>query len=301
MGLRCAVASALASRATALLLIAAALSACSKAQPKRSRTGPPAVTASGCGAPGQRGGDFKLQINDGNGSARDYEVIVPEPVDPDKRLALTFVYHGAGGTIAAAKSFGLQNAAGAAQASIFVFPQGIPYQSFGVGWDDACDGYDMVLFDQLLAKLSAQYCIDEKAVFAAGFSWGGDHVTALSCCRGDRIAAIAGASCTDEFADAAKASTYNNLPCPAAGHSAIRFTFDPAGDQAYKAQYFSSTAELYRSFNACSTATTAAESGPCLSFDGCTKPFVECPYPGLGHQLPPNWASDTWSFFSSVR
>ena len=137
--------------------------------------------ASGCGVPPTRTGDFHMQTTDGADAVRDYEVLVPSTASPTTPLALTFVYHGSGHSESGAKAFGLQNAPGAASASIFVFAQGVPFQNFGVGWDDACSGYDMVFFDHMLAELEATYCIDKKAVFAAGFSWGCDQVTTLSC------------------------------------------------------------------------------------------------------------------------
>lgn len=286
-----------------LVAVTALLATCSPDCPRRRTLAarPTTPDASGCGLSPPHTGDFYMQTTDGNGTPRDYEVIVPSTASSNTPLALTFVYHGAGNTESGAKAFGLQRAPGAASASIFVFPQGIPYRSYGVGWDDSCSGYDMVFFDNMLNSLEATYCIDRKAVFAAGFSWGGDQVTSLSCCRGDRLRAIAAASCTDDFSNPADASTYVNRPCPSSGHTGIRFTFDPAGDVGYSAQYFATTIALYRSFNGCSSSTTPTTVNPCASFNGCTTPLVACPYPGLGHALPPNWAADTWSFFSTFR
>ena len=36
-----------------------------------------------------------------------------------------------------------------------VDPQGIGYQTFGVGWDDSCSGYDVAFFDTMTAALEA--------------------------------------------------------------------------------------------------------------------------------------------------
>ncbi len=252
--------------------------------------------SSGCGKAAPRTGDFHLQTTDGNGTARDYEVIVPASYNPSTPLALTFVYHGAGGTQADSKQMGLHTATGAAAASIFVFPQGIYFHPYGIGWDDHCSGRDMVFFDRMAATLKASYCIDESNVFTAGFSWGCDQVTALACCRGSSIRAMAAASCTDEFNSAADYRTYWNSPCPSSPKMGIRFTYDPNGDGGYSAQQFASTAALYRSFNAC-TATGSSGTG-CSSVQGCGAPFLDCRYPGMGHTLPANWANDTWSFFA---
>ena len=253
----------------------------------------------GCGTAGAATGDLHLHANDGNGTARDYELLVPDGYDPATPLALTFVYHGAGGNESSSKGFGIQNAPGAADASIFVFPKGIQFQNYGIGWDDSCGGYDMPFFDAMLESIESTYCIDPARVFVAGFSWGGDQTTALTCCRGDILRAVAPASCTDEFGDAAQYDSYSNLPCPVANHAAIRFTHDANGDSAYPNPLFATTSELFRSFNGCNDSSTATSPSPCASYDGCSNAYVECPYDGLGHALPGGYGDDTWSFFAS--
>ncbi len=208
-----------------------------------------------------------------------------------------FVYHGSNATSAVAESYGIQTLPTAAASALFVFPQGVPFESYGVGWNDACSGYDMVFFDHMLATLTADYCIDETRIFAAGFSWGGDQVTALACCRGASVRAVASAACTDEFSNPKDFRSYENLPCPAAGTTAVRFSFDPAGDEALSADMFASTSALYRTLNGCATSVSAA-AGACRSYAGCKEPFLECAYPKLGHGLPKSWARDTWNFFA---
>ncbi len=247
-------------------------------------------------------GDFHRQTTDGSGTSRDYEVRVPASYDPNKPLALTFVYHQSGGSEASAIAFGLQTAPGAADASIFVYPQGINYESYGIGWNDACSGYDMPFFSNMLSELESSYCIDPNRVFAAGFSWGCDYVTALACCRGANLRAVAVASCSDDFSNPADYTTYFNKTCSGTGNTGIRFTYDPGGDVGYTAQEFSTTINLYQSFDGCSSSTTATNVSPCVSHQGCkTAPLLTCPYPGLGHNLPSSWPGDTWNFFSTFQ
>ena len=260
-------------------------------------TGGNAKTSAGCGRPAQTG-TLRRKAADGAGKTREFELLVPASYDANKPLAVTFVYHGQGGDEEVAKSYGLQNAPGAEDASIFVFPRGIPFEGYGVGWNDKCSGYDMPLFDHMLSDISDNFCVDPSRVFAAGFSWGGDHVTALACCRGSRVRAIAPASCSDEFSDASDHCTYNNAPCPNAGATAVRFTFDRAGDGPLTAQHYKATTELFRGLGRCSSSGVAGKQ-PCVAFEGCSQPYVECGYSGLGHALPPGWASDTWQFFAS--
>jgi len=229
-------------------------------------------------------------------------VLVPTGYNPTVPLAVTFIFHGAGGTEAYAKTWGLQQAPSAASASIFVFPQGVDYSGYGVGWNDLCTGYDVVFFDNMLAAIRGTYCIDVNRVNVAGFSWGCDFVTALTCCRGDKIHAVAAASCSDEFANAADYKTYANYPCTANSTAAIRFTHDsnPSGDGQYTGVQFIATRQLFAAINSCSATSVAATPSPCVSYQSCARPLVECAYSGLGHSLPANWAADTWNFFSGT-
>jgi polyhydroxybutyrate depolymerase len=255
--------------------------------------------SSGCGLTGKATGDLQLKVRDGANVMRDLAVLVPGSYKPNTPLALTFVFHGAGGTSADAKAFGMQDATGASAASIFVFPQGVQFQSYGIGWDDGCSGYDMPFFDNMLATIGASYCIDLNRVFAGGFSWGCDQVVALACCRSDKVRAIAAASCTDEYSDPADYKTYQS--CPARSKvSAIRFTHDTLGDSGYPAPLFATTLSLFRAWNGCSTTSTATTPSPCQAYSGCGAPLVDCPYDNLQHALPGGWGSDSWKFFSSL-
>jgi polyhydroxybutyrate depolymerase len=256
--------------------------------------------SAGCGTTPAHTAAYTGTTTDGKGTSRSYSVLLPAAYDKDKPLAITFGYHGAGGTSSAAQAFGIQNGSGAAAASIFVFPQGIDFESDGVGWDDTCAGYDMVLFDNILAAMEKSYCIDTARVFVAGFSWGCDQVTALTCCRGDKIRAMSGASCTDEYSDNTNYKTYANLACPHLDKTGIRFTHDASGgDSAYPKPEFATTSSLYQSWAACPTFTGTLTADQCHTYAGCASSFIECPYTGLGHATPANWGPDTWAFFAS--
>ena len=201
----------------------------------------------------------------------------------------------------------------------------------------------MTFVKNILASTEANYCVDQKRVFAAGFSWGCELVTALNCCEGTLFRGISTASCTDEFSKGVVADVndpnsylnYDNLDsagiCRGRGGAAIRYTHDSSGgDTAYNVPSFTQTSHLLRSINSCSNTSTQVDSttlapvvpgrsssaiqrlldkfkaltqatGVCRSFNGCASPFVECSYPKLGHDLPANWGSDTWQFFSSPQ
>jgi len=256
--------------------------------------------SSGCGLTGMRTGTFHVATRDGNAVRRDFMVVVPATYNPTVPLDLTFVYHGLNQNEAIAASWGVQDTPGAANASIFVFPQGRQVGTDGIGWDDSCGGRDMPFFDHMMSILESSYCINTQKIFAAGFSWGCDQTVALSCCRGDVIRAVGAASCSYAFNDPSDYTTYMNLTCPTATDAAYRFTHDSNSDGAYTLQQFQSTSALMRSFNSCAATATPTSPSPCVSYDTCAHPVVECAYPSLGHQLPSGWGADTWNFFNSL-
>lgn len=260
--------------------------------------------SAGCAKTGVQTGKFSLTTTDGNNTTRTFLMQVPTVYYSTKAYSLNFVFHGAGGNSASSYSWGLQNAPGASQDGIFVFPDGIAYLNYGIGWNDNNNGYDLPFFDNMVKNLEANYCVDDSRVFATGFSWGGDFVTALSCARGDVLRAAAVNSATDEFSNNADYRTYANLPCPTAVHPPLRYEHAVGADSAYPAPDFASTSLLFQSFNSCSSSSTTYPSTTntmtCASYNNCAKQLIECPFnASLGHTLPPNWASDTWSFFTS--
>ena len=260
----------------------------------------PDARSSGCGRPNRQTGSFEAQTVDGRGTARVYRVQVASPYDPNDPLSLTIVFHGGGSDDAGAVGLGLQDVPGAAAASIFVFPRGAPFEDHGIGWDDSCHGYDMPFFDDIVASIEADYCVDPTRVFVAGFSWGCDFVTALACCRGDRLGAVAAASCSDEFSDPGDVRTYANATCPTSSRAAVRFTHAIGGDSLYPAPLFSTTAALFGALNHCASRRTVETSDSCVALSACSHPVIDCAIPGIDHAPGPNWAADTWAFFKQV-
>jgi poly(3-hydroxybutyrate) depolymerase len=268
------------------------------------------ATSSGCGKRALHTGLFNLHTTDGHHVTRTFLVQLPPTYNPSRAYPLIFVFHGAGGNSSQSYSWGLQNVNETSEVNessdngIFVFPDGINFQHYGVGWDDSKSGYDMPFFDNMLKSMEVDFCVNSKRVFVAGFSWGGDFVTALACARGSVIRAAAANSTTDEYSSVNNFATYHNLPCPTNTHPAVRFEHAVGGDSAYPAPRFATTSSLFRHFNSCSTASTSVHSSTnvmsCKSYNSCSKEFVECSFnANIGHTLPPHWAMDTWAFFSS--
>lgn len=262
-----------------------------------------AAATVGCGKKAQNG-LITLTTTDGLGHSRSFMVQVPADYSTSKTYSLNFVFHGAGANGWQSHSWGLQNATGAAEAGIFVFPNGVPYKGYGVGWDDRNNGYDMPFFDNMVKKMESTYCINRARVFVAGFSWGGDFVLALTCSRGSVIRAAAVNSASDEFNNKTSYLTYQNLPCPTTTHPPMRFVHAVGGDFAYPSPNFANTSKLVQHLNACAATTTSAHSSTsvmtCVTHNSCAKEFEECSFnDSIGHAIPPNWASDTWTFFQS--
>src|SRR5882757_3435657 len=264
-------------------------------------------TSPGCGRTGHHStGVFKWTVIDGARRMRSFLVQVPATYDTARAYPLSFVFHGAGGSSAQSYSWGLQNVTGASENGIFIFPDGINFQNYGIGWDDTKTGYDMVFFDNMAKTVETYFCVDAARVFVAGFSWGADFVTALVCNRGNAIRAAASNSATDEFNVSTNYLTYQNMPCPTTVHPAVRFVHAAGGDSMYPAPYFANTSKLLRLFNTCGTTSTAVASSTtvmtCASYNGCSSQIIECSFnTSIGHNLPPNWAKDTWGYFSTFK
>ena len=258
----------------------------------------------GCGKQPPSTGLLNLTTTDGNQRSRAFRVRVPAHYDPGKAYALVLLFHGAGTSSAQSYSWELQNAPGAADGALFVYPEGIKFRSDGIGWDDSSTGYDLPFFDHMVGEMETQFCVDAARIFAAGFSWGGDFVTTLICERGQVLRAAVVNSASDEFKDRADYSTYQNMPCPGTKRPAIRFEHADGGDSQYPAPFFATTSALLQHLSACGSRAPASRTGAlsCASFTACANDYTECSFDArIGHALPPGWAADTWAFFSTVR
>lgn len=260
----------------------------------------PPVRSSGCGTEAPYHGEkaFKIELPGpgGNATVRDYGVRAPQQADYDssKPLPVIFVFHGAGGT----NDFESMNTAAGGEAgknAIFVAGQGIPYQSYGVGWDENCNGYDVAFFDAMLEQVAADFCVDRERIFATGYSWGADMSNTLGCCRGDVVRAVMPASggemlvgntgeCTEEI-------------------STFRITYGNA-DNVYSQDAFAAMVNFYKKAHGCSDSSTpgpeptpSEKQGVCKTYNGCAKPVIECVYP-VGHLVPEFWREDVWKFVS---
>jgi polyhydroxybutyrate depolymerase len=118
-----------------------------------------------------------------------------------KPTPVVFVFHGHGGLAGdAAKEFAMQKAWPDA---IVVYPRGLPTpagndpQGKETGWQynpGEQNDRDVKLFDVALDELRGNFKVDDKRIYAVGFSNGGGFTYVLWSMRGDQLAAIASAS-----------------------------------------------------------------------------------------------------------
>lgn len=151
------------------------------------------VKSEGCGkTPSLKSG--KALSIDVSGSARTYNLKVPDDYDNSKPYRLIMSYHWLGGSAdnvsdggVAKPYYGLWDLA--AGSAIFVAPQGLK-GSMGVGWENK-NGADVEFSRQLIAKIEGEFCIDKSRIFCEGFSMGGSMSYAMACAMGDVVRAVA--------------------------------------------------------------------------------------------------------------
>ncbi|HEY7771605.1 MAG TPA: carbohydrate binding domain-containing protein [Marinagarivorans sp.] len=139
--------------------------------------------SAGCGqAPGQLGSQNN-GIPIGN-AGNAYYVTLPQNYDRNKAYPLFFVHHPSGGSglTWGENSAGFSNEAKAN--GIFVYPKAI---NINGGWH----GNDFQMFEPLYNRITNEFCVNKAAVFATGYSSGGDYSGMLGCEHADKITAIA--------------------------------------------------------------------------------------------------------------
>ena len=114
------------------------------------------------------------------GASRQWWVWLPNNYDPTKAYPTIFLFHGCGD---ANNVVPMQNVTN--DQAILVRGAGTQANTC---WDQSPDGVDVTFFDQMLAAVSAQRCVDTARVFAVGYSSGSWLVNSLDCRRADKLA-----------------------------------------------------------------------------------------------------------------
>lgn len=155
-------------------------------------TGGAAGQPGGCALPPVAPGTSEIKITS-SGVERSARLVVPAGYDSTKKTPLIMVFHGYTETAEQIEKISQMTPAAAKQGVLVVYPTGIS-TSWNAG---SCCGSgsssnrpDVKFVGDLLDSLQQQLCIDEKRVYAAGFSNGGMLSNRLACELSDRIAAI---------------------------------------------------------------------------------------------------------------
>lgn len=123
------------------------------------------------------------------GETREVLVAVPEDYDRDTPHRLVFGFHGRTNPAERVRRYyGLEDAMAEGAPTIFVYPSAQRQADGTFIWRVP---EDLDLFDAVVERLSADYCIDRGRVFAAGHSLGASFVNTLGCLRGDALRGIA--------------------------------------------------------------------------------------------------------------
>lgn len=245
-----------------------------------------ATPSPGCGnARTLQDGNLTLQSG---GTNRTYHLKTPSDYDPNRPYRVIFMFHWNYGSIDAIVNppdadfntdepyYGLEDLAG--DSTIFVVPQGLS-DSGGAGWSNR-DGQDVNFFDDMLAAISADLCIDTSRVFTTGFSFGGAISYKLACVRPEAIRG---------------AMIYNGGPVsgnnPAECTTPVAwFQSHGADDQIFNYQTGLMILDVFTSLNGCTAMTPpmpSQDEHTCVSFEGCAQPTRFCGF-GSGQNNPNN-------------
>lgn len=146
-----------------------------------------------------------------DGLLRSYQVYEPPSYDPAVPSPLVLNYHGLGSNAFEQRYYSGFDAVAADSNFIVVYPDGINAAwNSGLVTQSLAD--DVGFTNALIDKLSADYNIDQRRVYATGMSNGGFMSYRLACELENRIAAIA--SVTGALADDIIPACQSNRPVP---------------------------------------------------------------------------------------
>lgn len=182
------------SRVLAAVLIGASVLAPAATAAPPAPSGPAASATGTCSGKSDAEGGTTLrhQIHSG-GRERSFRVHLPEGYEAAKPSPLVVVYHGRGSSAELTQGFsGLDGLPAVVAYADGVIGTGDGNRQAWEGAPYSAPGVDDVAFtEDLLDRLAADYCIDERRVYATGKSNGAGLVGILACDLADRFAAVA--------------------------------------------------------------------------------------------------------------
>ena len=230
----------------------------------------------GCGKTSQTGA-FQASMTS-SGLTRGYYLSVPSTYDPNVPQRLAFGYHGSNYSGVRMRTYLDYEKAPLVDGSIFVYPDGLPLdgQPDNIAWDLSANGRDLAFFDDLLAKLMSEYCIDPNRILVGGQSFGGLMTNEVGCLRGNVVRAIVVVA-----GSGPRASTCQ-------GQVAVWITHGE-DDTSVPFARGEASRDRWVAANHCTTTTVVGDPPQCLDYQGCDPghPVIWCPHVNdSGHQVP---------------
>lgn len=229
---------------------------------------------------------------------RTFDWFVPDSHDGVHPIPMVFVFDGVTGKGANARATYPVEAA-ANGAAVFVYPD---TDTTGT-WDlthGPENNPDVDFYDQMLAQLGKNLCIDTNRVFVTGFGAGASFSNQLGCFRGTDLRALA--SHAGEGPISPEFSQTGTLVCPEKPIAAL-ITHGSA-DQVIVESDATNTRDFWGGVNGCRTGglQTFETFAPCINLLGCSsdRPVTFCEIDGLDHTLWSEAAPATWAFFSQL-
>ena len=152
--------------------------------------------ARACRAPALAPGDSTRMLTVAN-TNRTYILHVPNTYSGDQPVPLVIDFHGFGGSGQGERNSSSYVAATAGDGAILAFPSGLSDGAGpGFNFGPCCvSGVDDIAFARaMVAQIQASACIDDKRIYAVGFSNGGGMSYKLACDAADLFAAVAPAA-----------------------------------------------------------------------------------------------------------
>jgi poly(3-hydroxybutyrate) depolymerase len=245
-----------------------------------------AMPSAGCGTAtaSPMSGHFTI---DAAGTAREYIIKIPTGYDRNHPYRLIVAFHGrmydaasvdAGGAPSpSGPYYGIEPLSGGS--AIFVAAQAL-----STSWTNA---NDIPYVNAMIARFKTELCIDQRRIFATGFSMGAIQTIALGCAEADVFRAIA-----------AMSGSLNGGTC--SGTQPIAYWGSHGtNDPTINISNGRMVRDTFRMRNHCTTTTVAGSPAGCVNYQGCDAgyPAVWCEFDGV-HEPPPYSGSAIWAFLS---
>ena len=251
------------------------------------------------------------------GKQRRYILSVPTDYDNKKPYRLIIAWHQLDGNdkqMYQQNYYWIKAIAEAASSTIFVAPNGekngAPCTGTGIaeggcGWPDS-NGTNVVLGDDVVAQVEANFCIDKNKIFANGWSYGGSMSFRTACSR--PLGGATGTFGVRAVAIYNGAETLSSGGCKPAKPVAL-YVSHGTNDNVLQYSGGISMANTYAKLNGCTWMEPAKASGNhiCTNVMGCPSgyPVEFCSFVGQHTPDPPReggarWQpAEVWKMFSS--